>query len=200
MSPNICFFGKSCDYNTGNGKTLSAVAYIVDALNRNPERRVFSNIRLNFPYTKISPNNFMKVLDIYDSIVLLDEIHTVIHKNHRINEFCKYHTKKGLCYDIIEFARQTRKRNIDFLVTCQDFFDIQYQLRTVMHQLTLCEKYHLTNSKSIEKCTRDTCLQEHVHYILNVDMHSGYEKYIFAEPYYELYDTYEVVPAWNSIK
>jgi len=91
------------------------------------------------------------VLETDDALVILDELHAIIHKNHKIGELCKKHELIGLCYRLSEFYRQVRKRNINTRQTCQTFQDAHYQFRTLMQQQILCEKYHLEGTK-LKKC------------------------------------------------
>ena len=126
---NYIYIGRNSDINIGNGKTSSAVHAVLSAFAQNPDRTIFSNIELlDVPYEKFKPSNISDVLETDHAIVLLDEIHSIVHKNHRIGEGCRKHSIKGLCYHISEFLRQVRKRAIDTHCTAQTFEDCQLSI------------------------------------------------------------------------
>ena len=141
---NSIFMGKPTDLNIGNGKTVSAVGTIINEWLKDENKNIFSNIKLKgVPYTPFSPQDISSVLDTQDALVLFDELHAVVHKNHKISETCKKHSVIGLCYRIAQFLRQVRKRGIDTYSTCQTFQDAHFQYRTLMQQQIVCEKYSL---------------------------------------------------------
>lgn len=200
---NVIYMGKSSDDNIGNGKSVSAVGKIIDEWLEDESRIIFSNIRLNeVPYTQFTPDNIEEVLETDHALVLLDELHAIVHKNHKIGEGCKKHgDNKGLCYRLSEFFRQIRKRKSDTYSTCQTFADAHFQFRTLMQQQILCEKYNLQNNR-LYKCEGDKCPDTHRHYIKQ----SLFKNFNFVkdlplfdpEPYYEYYRTEDIVDGWVS--
>lgn len=197
---NILYMGKPADNNVGNGKTVSSIGNVVDDWILHEEKTIFSNIKLKgIPFSPFYPDNTAEVLETDDALVILDELHAIIHKSHKINEGCGKHSIKGLCYRLSEFFRQVRKRKIDTHSTCQTFQDAHYQFRTLMQQQILCEKYRLEGNR-LFKCDSDVCPPEHRHYIKQ----KLYRNYNFVkelplfdpEPYYEYYDSYEIVDGW----
>lgn len=201
---NEIYIGKQSDINVGNGKTVSCVAATIDEWLEHEEKAIFSNIKLiGVPFTPFTPENIGEVLETDDALVILDELHAIIHKNHKIGEGCGKHSLKGLCYRVSEFYRQVRKRNINTRQTCQTFQDAHYQYRTLMQQQILCEKYHLINGR-LKKCDSldGTCPDDHRHYIKQ----KLFRNYNFVkelplldpEPYYGYYNSYEIVNGWVS--
>lgn len=198
---NVIYMGKSSDDNVGNGKTCSAVGRIIEEWLENENRVIFSNIKLKeVPYIQFTPDNIGEVLETDNALVLLDELHAIVHKNHKIGEGCTKHGEyRGLCYRISEFYRQIRKRQSDSFSTCQTFADAHFQFRTLMQQQILCEKYHLLNNK-LYKCEGDKCPEDHRHYIkqtLFKNFNFVKELPLFdPEPFYGYYDSFEIVDGW----
>jgi len=201
---NEIYIGRPSDINVGNGKSISVVAKTIDEWLEHEEKTIFSNIKLKgVPYTPFTPENIGEVLETDDALVILDELHAIIHKNHKIGERCGKHSLMGLCYRLSEFYRQVRKRNINTRQSCQTFQDAHYQFRTLMQQQILCEKYHLVGDR-LKKCDSldGTCPTDHRHYIKQ----KLYRNYNFVkelplldpEPYYNYYDSYEIVDGWVS--
>lgn len=197
---NEIYIGRPSDINVGNGKTVSAVAATIDDWLEHEEKTIFSNIKLKgVPYKPFNPDSIEEVLETDDALVILDELHAIIHKNHKIGEGCGKHSIRGLCYRLSEFYRQVRKRNINSRASCQTFQDAHYQFRTLMQQQILCEKFHLEGNR-LKKCDSDKCPNDHRHYIKQ----KLYRNFNFAkelplfdpEPYYEYYNSYEIVDGW----
>ena len=193
---NYIFFGKSCDLNIGNGKTVSSVELVLKEHLLN-NKIIYSNIQLNnIEYEQLLPENIMDVIEVDNAVILFDEIHAIIHKNHRITTTCKKHSKVGLCYELVELFRQVRKKNITTISTAQTFADVQFQLRTVMHQMIICEKFHIADG-TFRKCQTDKCPPDHEkHYIKQTNYRTGEIVYIEPERYYAYYDSNEIVKGW----
>ena len=201
---NYIYIGKPSDYNIGNGKTSSAVGNIAAAFATNPDRTIFSNIELmELPYEKFNPNNISDVLETENALVFLDELHAIVHKNHKIHEGCGKHSVKGLCYLLSEFFRQVRKRKIDTHTTCQTFADCAFQYRQLMNVQIVCEKFHLEGKKLV-KCkpnytTGEECPEWHKHIIKQQRYPSEqYEPAVYFNPekVYSLYNSFEIVSGW----
>lgn len=204
---NYIYVGYPCDLNIGIGKTVSAVASIVDQWIENPDKKIFSNIKLNsIDYIELTPENLSEALETKNAIVLMDELHAIVHKNHKVHEGCTKHSVTGLCYRLSEFYRQVRKRDIDTHNTCQTFSDAPFQYRQLMNVQVLCEKYHIDEVNRLKKCrpTRengDRCPMDHRHVIKQTWYPSSIHDqpyYLDPEPYYGCYDSYEIVDGWVS--
>ena len=196
------YIGQPADLNIGNGKTVSAVGEVISRWLEDENKQIFSNIKLiDIPYSPFSPENIEEVLETEDSLVILDELHAIVHKNHRISERCKNHSVPGLCYRLAQFFRQIRKRNSDTFSTVQTFSDSHYQYRMLSQRQIVCEKYNLQNNV-MRKCDADKCPEEHVHFIKQ----KLYQNFRFIkdlpiydpEPFYRYYDSFEIVDGWVS--
>ena len=198
---NYIYMGKNSDLNVGNGKTVSTVGAVIQEWLNDNNKRIFSNIKLfDIDYTEFTPENIGEVLETDNALVILDELHAIVHKNHKISETCKKHGEyTGLWYKLAQFFRQIRKRGNDSYSTCQTFSDAPYQYRTLMQRQIVCEKMHLEENK-LKKCDADKCPDDHRHYIKQ----QLYQNYIFVKelpifdptPYYSLYDSFEIVDGW----
>ena len=198
---NYIYIGKNADLNIGNGKTVSVVGQAVRDWIHNPRREIYSNIKLKeVEWTQLTPENLDAVLEIEDAIVILDELHAIVHKNHKIGERCTKHGENvGLCYKLAQFFRQVRKRHIDTYSTCQTFMDAPFQYRTLMQRQIVCEKLRVERD-CLKKCDADNCPTDHRHYIRQ----SLFQNMLFVkeiglfdpEPYYPLYDSTEIVKGW----
>lgn len=201
---NIIYVGKGSDDNIGNGKTASAVGETIEEYAIEPDRTIFSNIKLiDIDYVQFSPDNIEEVLETDRALVILDEIHAITHKNHRISESCTKHGEnKGLCYRLSEFFRQVRKRDITTRSTAQNFWDCHIQYRQLMQRQILCEKYYICDNR-LCKCNSDKCPDWHEHVIKHTMFRGGV--YQVGEPmnfdptpFYPFYDSYEIVDGWVS--
>ena len=202
---NFIYYGRQCDLNVGNGKTVSAVGQIINSYIQSDESRpIFSNIKLNhIEYTPLLPTTLDEALEVDNALVLLDEIHAIVHKNHRITERCKRHDTEGLCYLLSEFLRQVRKRHIDTHSTAQDKWDVHYQYRVVMQTGIVCEKFHITEEGNLKRCTPEKytnheCPTSHEHWIKQTNDRTGTKTYFDPEPYYGFYNSFEIVKGWVS--
>jgi hypothetical protein len=211
MSLNRIYCGRPMDLNIGNGKTASAVGAIVDlwayTLKENlPEKQIFSNITLNedeIDYQMFTPKDLYEVLDTKNAIVLLDELHAIVHINHKIHEGCTKHSVRGLCYHLSEFFRQVRKRDIDTYTTCQRLYDAPMQYREMMNVQIECKLFHWEGQMR-KACTPlkypgQKCPPWHKHiirqYVTPSDTPWRYE-WFNPEPIYDIYDTSELVRGW----
>lgn len=195
---NYIFFGRSCDLNIGNGKTVSAVRLLLKE-HLLEDKTVFSNIKLNgIDYTELIPDNLYEVLEVDNAFILFDEIHAIIDINHKISPSCKKHGEHiGLCYHISEMFRQVRKGKNTTASTAQTFSDCVYRLKIVMQEMIICEKFHVEHDV-FKKCTTDNCPAEHgKHFIKQTNYRTGEIIYFEPEPFYGMYDSSEIVKGWN---
>lgn len=207
MAYNRIYVGLSFDLNIGNGKTSSVVDAVLQMWADNPDRTIFSNIKLfDIDYQLFTPKNIYEVLETKNAIVILDELHAIVHKNHRISEGCGKHTVKGLCYHLSEFFRQVRKRHIDTYTTCQTFEDVQFQYRQLMNLTTYCTLGHIENGRWVKceplKYPQQECPDWHEHVVkqkIRPTDKPWKSHYVNIEKIYPYYDSYEIVSGWCQI-
>lgn len=195
---NKIYIGRSCDLNIGNGKTVSAVREVLREHLIN-SKTIYSNIKIKgVDYIQLYPETLSEALDTQGAVILLDEIYSILHKNHRISTTCSQHEKEGLCFDLIEFYRQVRKRGITTISTAQTFADCHFQMRTVMQEIIICEKFHI-NHGIFRKCQTDICPSDHgIHYIKQTNYRTGDCIYFQPEMFYDSYDSSELVRGWTK--
>ena len=162
----------------GAGKTISMVRQAYDYYKQG--FRVLSNMNLNFPYTKIDSNfivNFAKnKKDIYDSVILIDELHTFMDSRRSI---------KGKNLMGSYFITQTRKQRVKLLGTTQHRHQIDRRVRDNTTLFIDCEKVELPAIYKDEKLLLVTN---------HINSRDKYEKSVFiANDYFELYDTEETI-------
>lgn len=202
---NYIYCGLPADDNVGNGKSVSMVGEVVSRWVDDPKKVIYSNIKLKeVDYTEFTPENVDEAIEAKHALIILDELHAIVHKNHKISETCKKHGEHiGLCYRLAQCFRQIRKNDNDSYSTCQTFMDAPYQYRTLMQRQVVCEKLHLQHMEGcdkLKKCESDVCPEDHRHYIRQ----TLYKNTLFVKelplfdpvPFYPLYDSFEVVKGW----
>lgn len=195
---NYLFFGRSCDLNIGNGKTVSAVGKLFSEVILGKEN-IFSNIKLNgISYNELKPDSIDEIFECDNAVVLFDELHAIIDIHHKVSPTCQKHVRPGVCFDISELFRQVRKRNITTLSTVQSFSDCVYRLKIVMQELIICEKYDISTG-IYKKCHEDICPDWHIHRIKQTNHRNGDVRYFNPETFYELYDSSEIVKGWHQV-
>lgn len=210
---NYIYVGLPADLNIGNGKTSTIVGETIEdwlaAREQGKETIIYSNIKLkNLPegaWKEFRPDNIEEVLEAQDALVILDELHAIVHKKHTVSESCTKHVVKGLCYRLSEFFRQVRKRDITTRSSCQTFNDAQYQYRTLMQQQIVCELHHLVGNR-LYKCDPamypdKKCPADHYHIVRRYLYRNGCMfvkelKPFDINPYFQFYNTEDIVTGW----
>ncbi len=196
---NHLFFGRSGDMNIGNGKTVSAIRLLFQK-HLLEDKIIFSNIKLNdVEYIELTPDNICEVIETQDAVVLLDELHAIFDIHHKISPTCKHHQIPGTCYEVSELFRQVRKLDITTISTVQSYSDCVYRLKVVMQENIVCEKYDVSQGQ-FQKCQLDNCPGYHDHRIKQTNIRNGIYNYFDPKPYYDLYDSSEVVSGWQNIE
>lgn len=175
----------------GNGKTLTAVylAYL-DYLSG---RKIYTNF-----HTEFSENfKLSEILDKFNdgclnnSTIVIDEAQIYLN-----NSGVSVKTRKAI---ITLFIAQSRKKNVDIIITTQRFKQIHKELREQVDKILITTKHHFiidekTNNPIIyENCDRDNCDKEHVIRIYNVYDDVFYSALLNCQEIGKLYNTDEVV-------
>ena len=183
------FCGEDNGYNMGNLKSCTMTLFaILDYLNG---MKIYSNYGLEIPHTKIhSIRALMTEIDELNNVVLaFDELGVWFDAYSRPSD--KDGTKV-----LKNFARQTRKRNIQMYYTAQTFFDINKSLRKITHKIYLIKKFH----GDFTECIDDECYEQHLAQITPVRMYNNVlcalrePIYIRIPPIiFDLYNTNELI-------
>lgn len=143
----------------GNLKTYSMTLFTL--LDYKNGRKIYSNYKLNVPYTSF--NDIQELVDLFNSD---EENNTNYMQNASIciDEFAVlwdcYSTpkEKDGTQALKNFARQVRKRQIKMYFTAQDYFDIPKAMRKVVQYIYVCRKLH----NNYAECQSDMCKSPHI--------------------------------------
>jgi len=146
----------------GNGKTLSAIflAY-KDYLEG---KNVYANFYTTFGHT-VTLNDLTELFKnekLSDTTIIIDEAQVYLS-----NAGTKAKTLKEI---INLFIAQTRKRNINIILTSQRFLNLHKQLRIQCDIILIPTKHHLNKKGQLaDICIKDNCTKEHAILIYNVN-------------------------------
>lgn len=181
----------------GSGKTLSMVRDLyID--NKDKNRRIISNLILNFTSTQISQKFFDtfaqgQTQELFDLDLGIDEMHIFLDSRSSTSKGNKY-----LSY----FILQTRKRGVELKGTTQFYNQIDKRLRKVCDYITKCDAFIQTKNGMIpvtpvmasRKLTKE---EEDNLWILNETFNQAgqtIKKEIFkAKPFFDFYDTNQII-------
>ena len=163
--------------NIGSGKTLSMVK---EAYNAHLQGRVvYSNFRLNFPYTPYTVEDLVSWAKNRESlpssfVLLIDEAHIYLDSRTSVAN-----RNKVITYLLL----QTRKMGCDVFFTTQFLHQVDKRLRNLTSHIVEC---------STRKEGDTTYTLNKLHVMKGGDVVS--KNYVFqSNKYFNLYDTYEVV-------
>lgn len=168
--------------NMGSGKTLSMVKEAYSLYNKG--FTIYSNIKLNFPHkdydSSLLEGYATDNKSFYKAVFLLDEAHIFMDSRASLSRRNKVLTA---------FLTQTRKKDVILIFTTQFIHQIDKRLRHVCDAIIECYGKQFKGE----------------HYVLNrinvfkIEGVLTYNSIFKAKPYYELYDSYEVVkPLFND--
>jgi len=146
----------------GNGKTLSAIflAY-KDYLEG---KKIYANFYTTFGQT-VTLNeltNLFRDEKLSNTTIIIDEAQVYLS-----NTGVKAKTLKEI---INLFIAQTRKRNINIIVTSQRFLNLHKQLRIQCDIILIPTKHHLDKNGQLgETCIKDNCIKNHAILIYNIN-------------------------------
>lgn len=138
----------------GNGKTLTAVYLAYQA--HKEGRKIITNFYTDFSemLTLNEIVNEFKAKNLQNTVVILDEVQTYL-----MNSGVKVKTLKEI---INLFVAQTRKQNVDIIVTTQRYRNLHIQLRTQCDVFLIPFKYHIDkNGNLADLCKLDNCDKQH---------------------------------------
>ncbi len=175
----------------GSGKTVSIVRDMYeDFLKGN--RTIMTNFNLNFKHLTLSTEMIKKYKEWkYDNLTIgIDEIHILVDSRTSMN-------KKNRVYGY--WFTQTRKRNVDLYCTTQFPHQIDKRLRSVADYIINCQKIEVAPKKKNRKVNfYGSKKQINDVYIITHAFDRTNDRFLkkkiyYANPYFNLYDTYEVI-------
>lgn len=170
----------------GNGKTMSAVflAY-KDHLEG---KKVYANFNTTFGYTT-TLNELTELFrdeKLSNTTIIIDEAQVYLS-----NAGIKAKTLKEI---INLFIAQTRKRNINIILTSQRFLNLHKQLRIQCDIILIPTKHHLDkNGQLSEICIKDNCKKDHAILIYNVNQDCYLQYILNPIEIGKLYNSNEIV-------
>lgn len=163
--------------NIGSGKTLSMVKRAYEQYKRG--KKIYANFKLNFPYEPLTMDKLMDMkndnTDLKDSCVLIDEAHIYLDSRRsasKVNVVLSY------------FVLQSRKKSCDIYFTTQFIGQVDKRLRDPAHIYVLCK------TRQINSTTHITL---NILELRKVEGNETKLKAFVSNPYFELYDTNEIV-------
>lgn len=174
----------------GSGKTSLCTKMCFEAYRNN--RPILSNYHLNFPYTPISLKQILEDSSILKNAVLaLDEAQTMIDCR-----LCGTKSNRLISY----LALQSRKRNLDIIMTSQQLDNLDRRIRVNLDFLYTCYAYkiiEIKGKKRLVMCDANDMQFHRVDRVLvyesNLSMNE-YSRFLFnPHPYFALYDSDEFV-------
>lgn len=170
----------------GNGKTLSATFLGYQAYKDG--RKVYTNYYTTFS-EMVTLNELLTLFkdgELDNVLVILDEAQVYL-----MNTGVKAKTLKEI---INLFIAQTRKRNVDIIVTTQRYKNLHRQLRVQCDLVLIPLKYHLNESgRMSDLCTRDNCDKSHVVIIYNAITQEFLKSVLYPEEIGKLFNSDEIV-------
>jgi len=161
----------------GSGKTITMVRqawyyYMKGAT-------VYSNIKLKFPYTPLTFELLKSYADedksFRNAVFLIDEAYIFFDSRNSMSKGNR---------TIANFVLQTRKKDVRLLLCTQNFLQIDVRVRNMTDYVVLCKKVVFKGQTYIN-----------LEYQYSDD-YGATQKSLYryhANPFFELYDTYEVV-------
>lgn len=160
----------------GQGKTLTATYLCYRAYKEG--RKVYTNIKFNFPYEKLTKEFFTDYAhagkQINDCIVFIDEAYVYLDSRMSASK-----RNKTLSY----FLLQTRKKNVTLLVTSQFLGQMDVRFRNNIDVIVYPKLY-----KNVKGSGRDVCK-----YLIQYGDGQEKKRMFVANAVYGLYNTSEIV-------
>lgn len=170
----------------GSGKTLYMVQVAYKAYQAG--KQVYSNIALKFPYKQLTYDDIVDC-KLRDCIIIIDEIHQLLPARNSISKESR---------EIVDgFLSMVRKANVEVYGSTQTIRKIDVRLREELDYLYTCRKYFYLKGKWTEilhtvSADADTLCMISVKG-LQVFNNTEISLCVYANPYYNLYDTYQII-------
>ena len=169
----------------GNGKTLSAVFFAKNEYDKG--REIYTNFYTTFS-KMFKMNDLIEMFsngNLSNVVIVIDECQVYLN-----NSGVSVKTRKAL---ITNFIAQTRKTNVDVILTTQRFMQLHKELREQCDVILLASKYHYNDRGITSACTVDNCTRDHVVRLFNMNT-SQYLPYVLdCKRIGKLYNSNEIV-------
>ena len=170
----------------GNGKTLTATFLAYQAYQQGT--KIYTNYYTTFS-TLASLNDLVTLFKddkLENVLIVLDEAQVYL-----MNSGVKTKTLRNV---INLFIAQTRKRNVDIIVTTQRYKNLHKQLRVQCDEIYIPLKYHLLPKGVVGSlCTSDSCPKQHVIRVMDARTQLFSPAVLYPEKIGKLYNSDEIV-------
>lgn len=170
----------------GNGKTMTAVYFGYEAYLNG--QKVYTNFYTDFS-EMITLNELLDLFKndkLKDTLVILDEAQVYL---------MNLGVKAVVLKQIINlFIAQTRKRNVNVILTTQRYKNLHKQLRMQCDLVLLPIKYHVDDNGNIaDICPKDNCNRQHVIMVFNTMTNEYLNLVLFPTKIGDMYNSDEIV-------
>ena len=168
----------------GAGKTLCAIAQAFIYYKKG--YKIYSNVHLRFPYTKIKYKDII-ACKYENAFILIDEIHQLLPARNSMSKTSRLITDS--------FLSMIRKKGIELYGTTQTPRKVDVRYREEVNYITTCSKFAFLNrkwTKTNKELNSDVpCIIKTE--TINIFNHSTKRNTIFANRFYDLYDTNQII-------
>lgn len=169
----------------GNGKTLSAVFFAKQEFDKG--RNIYTNFYTTF--SKLyKMNDLIEMFangELSNVLVVIDEAQIYLN-----NSAVSVKARKAM---ITNFIAQTRKSNVDIILTTQRFMQLHKELREQTDVILLASKYHFNNKGLTDICTIDNCTKKHAVRLFNMNTSRFLPYVLDCQEIGKLYNSNEIV-------
>lgn len=169
----------------GNGKTLSAVYFAKEEYDKG--RKIYTNFKTTFS-TMYKINDLITMFNdgkLQNVLVIIDEAQIYLN-----NTGTSTQQRKAM---ITQFIAQTRKSNVDIILTSQRFMQLHKELREQCDIILIASKYHYNSRGLTDLCTIDNCKRPHCVRLFSMNSSSYLPIVLDCEKIGKLYDSNEIV-------
>ena len=169
----------------GNGKTLSAV--FLAKMEHDNGKTVYTNFYTNFSimYKMADLLELFNDEKLHDVVVIIDEAQIYLN-----NSGVSVATRRAI---ITKFIAQTRKSNVDIIITSQRFMQLHKELREQCDVILLAHKYHYNTHALTEICHNDNCTRPHAVRLFNLNTGKFLPYVLDCAEIGKLYNSNEIV-------
>lgn len=170
----------------GSGKTLFIVKKALEYYKIG--KKVYSNVKLNFPFSQIDYNDIVKC-KLENAVVILDEAHQLLPSRRSLSK---------VNVTVVDgFLSMVRKKGLIIFASTQLQKKIDVRFREESDYIYRCEKWVYLKGKwqqAVESEDYDIKIPIIISYLI-CQMGTGVilEKSFYANPYYKIYDTKQII-------
>lgn len=169
----------------GNGKTLSAVFLAHNEYKKG--RTIYTNFKTSFSIM-YRMNDLITMFNdgkLNNVLVIIDEAQIYLN-----NSGISVKARKAM---ITNFIAQTRKSNVDVILTSQRFMQLHKELREQCDIILIASKYHYNTHGITGLCTVDNCRRKHCVRLFSMNSSSFLPYVLDCEKIGALYDSNEII-------